>query len=349
MVHWDHKRRLRRQLSQVAGLILLTLLVIVVDHKALTGEVLLSPLKILHEVALDTKEVSGLGLISDHGSGFQAIAVGDSNAHFTLVDFHDQAFHLTAFDPSDAIVDQFSICRSLERGRCKKFNKELTSDWEAVAADPTGLVALLQEFSSSVVLINQRGDWPMKRIHLDFRSVGIEVASPRERLAENTLGEGMVLMRNGHIAIAKERFPAAVIEFGPEGEEPLGLHSGSILKKTSFRIPISEKPFVPLKVWRREGGSKCDISELTVDEQGAVYLLSENCRRILYYPDGLSADSNSLDSKQGWSVPKDIKSPEALAITSQGFLVGSDIKSKKPSLFLIERPEGFAKENSPTP
>jgi hypothetical protein len=50
-------------------------------------------------------------------------------------------------------------------------------------------------------------------------------------------GEGAVLLQNGHLLAAKEKKPAALIEFGPLGAEPVGLAKGGALRNR-VRWPV---------------------------------------------------------------------------------------------------------------
>ena len=41
-------------------------------------------------------------------------------------------------------------------------------------------------------------------------------------------GEGLVLLRRGHVLVLKEKRPAGLLEFGPPGDEPLGISADTL-------------------------------------------------------------------------------------------------------------------------
>ena len=93
---------------------------------------------------------------------------------------------------------------------------------EAVCADGAGRILILQESPPRVELL----DWaarPSTRIALD-----IPAGHPLHDSwvdAESSQGEGAAFMQGGHLLIAKEKDPAAFIEFGPEGDAPAGFEA----------------------------------------------------------------------------------------------------------------------------
>jgi len=57
-------------------------------------------------------------------------------------------------------------------------------------------------------------------------------------------------MQNGHLLIAKEKDPAAFVEFGPAGDEASGFGTASALKGGApWPIEEGDHVFVPLAVW----------------------------------------------------------------------------------------------------
>jgi hypothetical protein len=84
---------------------------------------------------------------------------------------------------------------------------------EAVCADGLGRVLLLQETPPRVELIDPKALKVVASIDLavDGRS---EIARAWSD-PKGSRGEGMVLLPGGHLLVAKEKKPAALIEFGP--------------------------------------------------------------------------------------------------------------------------------------
>ena len=87
------------------------------------------------------------------------------------------------------------------------------NDVEAVCADGLGRVFLLQETPPRVELIDPKALRTVASIDLAVKG--------RSEIArawfdpKGSRGEGMVLLPGGHLLVAKEKKPAAFIEFGP--------------------------------------------------------------------------------------------------------------------------------------
>ena len=119
---------------------------------------------------------------------------------------------------------------------------------EAVCADGAGRILILQESPPRVELLDWEGHRVVTRIALD-----VPDGHPLHDSwvdAESSQGEGAAFTQNGHLLIAKEKDPAAFIEFGPEGEAAAGFGPGSALEGGA-RWPIDDgdRVFVPLAVW----------------------------------------------------------------------------------------------------
>ncbi len=96
---------------------------------------------------------------------------------------------------------------------------------------------------------------------------------------ESSQGEGAAFMQNGHLLIAKEKDPAAFIEFGPAGDEPSGFGPDSALAEgAGWPIKGGDHVFVPLAVWMPSVKlqANCeDFSDLEVGPDRRLYLLSD--------------------------------------------------------------------------
>ena len=63
-------------------------------------------------------------------------------------------------------------------------------------------------------------------------------------------GEGMVLLPGGHLLIAKEKKPAAFVEFGPSGSQSRGLlRGGALADGKRWPIKKGHHQFLALAVW----------------------------------------------------------------------------------------------------
>ncbi|MBA2482881.1 MAG: hypothetical protein H0V39_00335, partial [Nitrosomonas sp.] len=101
------------------------------------------------------------------------------------------------------------------------------SQWEAVATDGTGTVCMLNEISSELSCFDHSFQNNRGTFTLDVSSIRSNGLNWEER--PNSRGEGMILMKKGHVLILKEKNPAMLIEFGPEGNPPLGYDMTSFL------------------------------------------------------------------------------------------------------------------------
>ena len=97
-------------------------------------------------------------------------------------------------------------------------------------------------------------------------------------------GEGAVLLAGGHLLIAKEKKPAAFIEFGPPHSRSRSLVRGGALPDGE-RWPIKKghHRFVALAIWLPDKtlAKTCvDFSDLEIGPDGYLYLLSDKSSTI---------------------------------------------------------------------
>ena len=117
------------------------------------------------------------------------------------------------------------------------------------------------------------------------------------------------------VFVAKEKKPAAIIEFGPPGASSAG-----IARPGEWTI----EPGTRLHAIRHRKLDYDDISDATVAD-GRVWLLSDQERLLIEFPTGRS-----------WRLPKSIEKPEGVARTPDGrWLIASDTKSGRRSLHLV--------------
>ncbi len=150
---------------------------------------------------------------------------------------------------------------------------------------------------------------------------------------ENSLAEGFLPMKNGHILVLKEKEPALFVEFGPYGEDALGVYPETILQPTDnfqFDPSRSESTLVNRKTWKLKSVSKDlvgDLSDLAVAPDGNIYALSDKSRLIVKLERDLRLDENKVEFDAAWKLPKKIEEPEGLVMTDAfGAIVAQDIK-----------------------
>jgi hypothetical protein len=214
------------------------------------------------------------------------------------------------------------------------------SQFEGVACDGGGRVLVLQEGPGRVLVLSRHLDTLLHTIRL--------IVDPDEpdfgekwHDDDNARGEGMVLLRDGHLLIAKQRKPIRLIEFGPPGADPLGVSHDTLLPAdASYEVPArdGEVELAVLASWRLADGEDEDafesINDLACDADGRLFLLSSRARRIACIEGALQADEKHARFAEVWDLPDGTPGgeddrPEALALPFEGAaLVGID--TKKP-------------------
>lgn len=260
-------------------------------------------LDVLEAYSLPMREVSGLALVQREG-GVDIYAVGDAS--------YDLG-RLRVEGPPRSVSLQVRDVAGLVSAEPKA-----ASQWEAIATDGPAGVCALAETSGRVTCLG--GDPP--RVVADF---GLDVASipSLERLwtAEpNSRGEGMVLLREGHILLLKEKKPPLLVEFGPEGARAMGWNADAPLRAgETFALPASGA-LVALKVWAFADGLAAlakDGSELTLGPDGHLYMLSQESAVLVRLEGNLRIDEDKVHAAAAWRLPEDLDHAEGLAIDSR--------------------------------
>src|SRR5215204_1693327 len=165
-------------------------------------------LSVLRTEDVPLQEVSGVCLRREAGGDMAIVAFGDRTSVAAWVEL-----------PSDdrgkyrwKTVDMADAHGSLIAGD--------NSQVEALCADGAGRILILQEWPPRLELL----DWAAHRV-VTRVTLSIPVEHPLHGPwfdPEGSQGEGAAFMKNGHLLIAKEKDPAAFIEFGPKGEAATG-------------------------------------------------------------------------------------------------------------------------------
>jgi hypothetical protein len=212
------------------------------------------------------------------------------------------------------------------------------SQIEAVCADGLGRVLLLQETPPRVELIDPKTLTVVATIDLAVEGRG-EIARSWSD-PKGSRGEGAVLLPGGHLLVAKERKPAAFIEFGPPQSRPRGLVRGGALA-AGERWPIKKghHRFVPVAVWlpNKTLATTCaDFSDLEIGPDGYLYLLSDKSSTIARMDD-LAAGGGTAKLLDAWRLGDLDGKPEGLAFTPHGLaIVGLDTRKPRRNLLLLE-------------
>ena len=209
---------------------------------------------------------------------------------------------------------------------------------EAICADGLGRVLLLQETPPRVELIDPKALKVVASIDL--------VVEAREEIARSwsdpkgSRGEGTVLLPGGHLLVAKEKKPAAFIEFGPPDSPSRGLvRGGALADGEGWPIKKGHHRFVALAIWLPDKTLRktcADFSDLEIGPDGYLYLLSDKSSTIVRI-DNLTAGGGTAALLDAWRLGDLDGKPEGLAFTAQGrAIVGLDTRKRRRNLVLLE-------------
>lgn len=150
-------------------------------------------------------------------------------------------------------------------------------------------------------------------------------------------GESLVLADRGHLLIVKEKNPAAILEFGPAGDEPVGWRRGG----PTVAPAAGDATLSVLATWwlgDELAKQLPDISDATIGPDGRLYLLSDQGSAIARLPDSLDPGGGSVHADALWRIAGSPESAEGLAILNDGTpLVGVDTKSPRRNLLRLKR------------
>src|SRR5262249_28533133 len=153
-------------------------------------------------------------------------------------------------------------------------------------------------------------------------------------------GEGMVLLPGGHLLVAKEKKPAAFIEFGPPHARSRGLvRGGTLADGERWLIKKGQHRYVALAIWLPDktlAKTCADFRDLEIGRDGCLSRPSDkSCTiaRLDARPPG-GAAAALLDA---WRLGDLDGKPEGLAFTAQGrAFVGLDTRKPRRNLVLLE-------------
>ena len=285
-------------------------------------------LSIQRIVHVPLEEVSGICLRREADGRTSLIAIGDraAVAAWALIpDEDDGAYEWSEMDITGVAGSQMPMK-----------NPQI----EAVCADGEGRVLLLQEDPARVELL----DWKDRKViaMIDLELPADHPLSKAWLDPEGSKGEGAVLLKNGHLLIAKEKDPPAFIEFGPAGERPSGCGAQSVLPDGApWPIEAGQHTFVALATWMptAELLEVCaDFSDLEVGPDKRLYLLSDKSASICRLHD-LTPDTEHARAESSWRL-KDVEGkPEGLAFSRHGrAIVALDTRRARNNLVILDPP-----------
>jgi uncharacterized protein YjiK len=277
---------------------------------------------------LQLREVSGIcERAAGDGRPRQLLAIGDDSHHVLVGDLEPE-------------VPASFARHDLERLLAEAGERSgQSSQWEGIDTDETGRVFVLREVPGTVFVFDPSLRRLEHVLHLTVED------DPGEQEAwdadENALGEGVLLLRNGHLFVVKEEKPRQLLEFGLPGERAQGLHHDLPITDTG-RFPTPEAATVTfhmLSAWDLGGEALervGDLSDVTVGPDGRIYLLSDESRCIARLQPAVPPESGTVAVDRIWGLPDRLHQPEGLVITpTWDVLVATDHAEQRDNLFLL--------------
>ena len=222
-------------------------------------------------------------------------------------------------------------------------NPGADSQFEAIAADGGHLVAVMSEDPPVVLVGDTRTGSLRARVTLTAPA-----GSPLHGKWDDpsSRGEGMVLLRNGRLLVAKEKRPRALVEFCPAGTAAQGISADDFIgPDEEWDAPVGDVDYVATSMWRlRHHAKKAlhDISALGVGSDHSLWLLSDKSRavgRVALTTPLRPGGSEITRLDELWRLPKGTKKPEGMVpIDEHRLLVARDTKSMHDNGLIVERP-----------
>ena len=295
-------------------------------------------LEIQHVATLDLPETSALTMCSRPGVSPRLIAVGDEDFAVVSAEIGDQGTLVrTRRDDLRPVLRHTAI--DLRSG----------SGFEGAASDSDGTIVLLQEEQARLLVFAPDLSRLLHTIALDV-PVDHPVLNPAWRRAPNSRGEGLLLLRRGHVLIAKERDAPCLIEFGPPGDRPIGVTPDTVLAPDEpFQPPDDAKTeLVPLLVWQLGEATTAmlpTINDLALGPDGRVYALSAHTQVIARMEQRLTPGERA-GATAAWQIAADIPDgrnarPEGLTFLPSGRpVVGIDSHQPENNLLVLQPLDG---------
>jgi hypothetical protein len=289
----------------------------------------------VHGVAtLGLREVSALALCRRPDGTRRLLAVGDED--FAVV--------------SAEIDDTGAVARTWRHDlrpalRGTGIDLRSGSGWEGVAVDGDGTVVLLQEEQARLLVLAPDLSRLLNAIALTVPADD-PVLNPAWGREPNSRGEGLLLLREGHVLIAKERAGPCLIEFGPPGHRPGGVTPDTVLAPHEpFQRPDAVRTeLVPLAVWPLAAATAellPTINDLALGPDGRVYAISAHTQLIARIETRL-VPGERAGVRAAWRIGAGIPGgraarPEGLAFLPSGRpVVGIDTGQRHDNLVVLQ-------------
>ena len=219
--------------------------------------------------------------------------------------------------------------------------RERGSEFEGVAGDASGRLFVLREGPSLILVLDAEGAVAQTldvRVLDDLPELAAEWHDP-ERL--NFRGEGILLLRNGHVLVAKQRRSTWLIELGPPDEPAQGFTTASAIRPGErFALHATTTEMRALTAWLVDDPEIESLNDLAADEQGRLYAISAKSRRLARLdhdldPSGGTARLAAYDLPKDLFESKDDKAEGLVHSGRLGWLVGLDLDRDGDNVALL--------------
>lgn len=272
-------------------------------------------LKVIRSWKVELEEMSGLA-VREGDAGLEILAIAD-NVH-----------HLAVMPISQPDAKRLGK-PYVKLG--KLIGKKGASQWEAVATDDAGNVFVLEENPGGVIGFSRELDRVLGRIELDVEDMALV---PGWKTDANSRGEGLLLLANGHLLLAKEKRPPMLVEVAPLGVEAQGV-TGAALRPGTFTLD-GDVRFAAVAVWSL-ANDLGDVSDIAATADGRLFAVSDQSNVLVEIALPLDPASAVAIVKTRWQLPAEIQKAEGLVMRADGApVIGVDCKSSLHDLFLLE-------------
>lgn len=276
-------------------------------------------------------EVSGLASTSDRAGTVTIAAIGDREATI--------AWATTPGDPAQ-LEWQVLDLRHAQGTRIPQRDPQL----EALTIDGAGRLLLVQEHPCRAEFIDARERRVLSHVELEV-GPGAGQLHTSWQDPEGSHAEGVVLLRDGHLLVVKEKAPAALLEFGPAGDEPAGFGRDRWLgEQDAWELPAGEVTLTLLAAWLPDSDLRraCpDFSDAAVGMGGQLLMTGDQARVAIQVdaatPDAEEPFAGTFSAQAIWQLDGVEDKPEGVAVLPDGsVLIACDRRSVKKNLFLVE-------------
>lgn len=299
-------------------------------------------LTLVERIDIPIVEVSGAAARTDADGRHHVLAIGDRTAEVAIGIVEESS------DDSDDDASPMSW-RVVDLADVDAWpDMHGDSQFESIAADGTSIVAVMREEPAVVFVADVAARRLLCRIVLDDEPALVDLWDE-----ENSRGEGLMFLRGGRLLVAKEKHPAALVEFAPAGTPARGVGPDDFLGADERWAAPMPNPadgidvtYHAVAAWPLAGkAAKAlrDVSAIGETDDDAIWLLSDQSRSVarLSLDPPLPPEGGKIEHLDGvMRLPKHSPKPEGLARLPGGrFLVCLDIPETEQNGLVVRAPD----------